>query len=569
MKRLTAFFLLVAPLFVAAQTWHISQTFGTSGTVLADPAAEADVAMNHHFRPNGKLLLGGEGYNINTNAFHAGFVQIDTVCGTLDTTFGTGGVTSVIFEQRTRMWHMTLQPDGKIIGCGMIAPNNFGSQQWPGAFRLHADGSIDSTFNGTGYHRFQFNSGTGDLGRCFVNSDGSIVCTIAGFTSGIGAVRFLSDGTMDGSYGSGGVALAPFTSVNTPSKGTGVQRPDGSIVSITTAWSGINNDYWIILAQFDAAGVLDPAFGTGGMQSGPVLIDAPNTPDGGLGASLLADGRIIVSGTATGPNQGFLMARFLADGTPDSTYATNGVSMVDVGQGGRGTRHELLPDGSTRQYGFSNGQSLVVARDANGALIGTFGSNGIAAANTGLAGQSFLNGLTMADGRIIGYGTYSNQFSAVRMTSDATADLLPAISAAGTDLVTTGSGALQWYLDGNELVGATGNTITPTANGTYTVGMTLSPDCIYTSAPYVLLNVGVAEHGTTALHLQGNMVTDALVVMNNGARTPYDIVDARGRTMESGTLQQGTNTLSVDALVSGSYLLRTDGSVQRFVVVGR
>jgi len=127
----------------------------------------------------------------------------------------------------------------------------------------------------------------------------------------------------------------------------------------------------------------------------------------------------VVGVKALGPNLGFLMARYLADGTPDPTFGTNGVSTVDIGALCRGARHELLPDGTTRQYGsLGGGNGIVVARDADGAVIGGFGTDGAAVIATGLSGQSCMNGLTMASGRIIGYGSFGVQLSAVRITTD-------------------------------------------------------------------------------------------------------------------------------------------------------
>lgn len=563
---------LLAPFLLHAQSWHPSLTFGTDGAVLADPTAGSDAGHCHVLRPDGRALLAGEGFDSAPNTYQAVFVQLDTTCGAMDHTFGTGGKAAVTFEQRTRLWNMALQPDGKIVGCGVIAPNNASSQQWPGVFRLNADGSVDSSFNTTGYHRLQFNGGSGAFSNCFVEPDGRIVCTVASPNTGIGAMRFNADGTLDATYGIGGTAVAPITSVNMPARSAGLRRPDGSVIAITTAWSGVDNDYWITLAQFTPTGTLDPDFGTAGVQTGPVVIAATDAMEASVGASLLPDGRILVSATAPGPNLGFLMARYLPDGTPDPAFGTNGVSIVDIGSLCHGARHEVLPDGSTRQYGsLTGGNGMVVARDPDGAPIATFGNNGVVTATAGPAGHRFMNGFTMAGGRMIGYGSFNQVVSVVRLTTDPAGDR-PVIGTNGTDLIVTGSGPFQWYLNDAPIPGATSNTITPTENGTYTVEALLSPACTYASEPFEMLNVGVAEEARERFRLIGNVAVDALTVVNNGAGATYMILDAQGRMVASGRLQAGMNTIGTQALASGGYLLRVDAPgmpAQRFVVAGR
>ena len=249
MKNLATIPLLFLPFSGIGQTYVPSPIFGTNGAVRTDVALGADVANAHALLPSGKLLLVGGGYDINLNSFHVGLVQMDTVCGALDPAFGNGGKISQTHEQRTKCDDMTVLPDGRIVCCGMIAPNNFGSEQWPGVYRFLSNGSVDSTFNGTGYHRLAFNGGTGEFNACLINPSGSITCTATGFFTGIGAVRFNSDGTLDTGFGTGGTAVFALPSI-AALKGTGLLRPDGSVVSIAPV--AIGNDYMLALAQFDA-----------------------------------------------------------------------------------------------------------------------------------------------------------------------------------------------------------------------------------------------------------------------------------------------------------------------------
>ena len=214
-------------------------------------------------------------------------------------------------------------------------------------------------------------------------------------------------------------------------------------------------------------------------------------------------------------------------------------------------------------------EGVILKRDANGAVVTTFGSDGTGFVVGGpLASIAFLGGFTLPGGRIIGYGGSSGTVLVAKLTLDPAADALPMISAGGGDLTTTGSGDLQWYLDGVMINGATANTFTPTENGTYTVTMEVSADCMFTSDPYDLLNVGVEEPTTGAVHVFNNG-SGSIVVVNDGSVTPYDLLDMSGKRVASGQLRNGRNEMD-PGVASGVYLLRTEAknkvSTKRIIV---
>jgi uncharacterized delta-60 repeat protein len=99
-----------------------------------------------------------------------------------------------------------------------------------------------------------------------------------------------------------------------------VLQPDGMLV-VGGAGAG-----HFMLARYDAAGVLDPTFGAGGVAS-------TNFPDSGTSWLLLyaivlqADGKIVAVG---GGGSLIALARFAADGTLDATFGTGGRATTDV-----------------------------------------------------------------------------------------------------------------------------------------------------------------------------------------------------------------------------------------------
>ena len=125
-----------------------------------------------------------------------------------------------------------------------------------------------------------------------------------------------------------------------------------------------------------------------------------------------------------------------------------------------------------------------------------------------------------------------------------------------SNLVTSGTGDLQWFVDGDPVNGATGNTLAPTQNGVYTVEMTVSPECGFTSGPFDLLNLGIADPATSSVHVYYS-ASGRIVVMNSGTVTPYELLEMDGKRVAFGKLVQGNNELRTDQLKSGVYLLRT------------
>jgi len=566
MRTLTTLAIGCGSLLTQAQSINLDPLFGTNGAVLVQPSVGANEANAHAFSTDGKLLIVGDGYFSGFNNFYVSLVRMDTVCGALDTTFGNGGMIAHLHQGRTRCYDIAMQPDGKIIGAGQIAPDNSWSQHKAGVFRFNADGSVDSTFNGFGYQLGLWDpTSSGLFVRAFVNADSTITCAgqsygnINGGQATMGAMRFTYDGQLDTSFSNDGIVTIPLSTDN----GTAAMRPDGRSVVIGAR----SPDHVIIMAQFNTDGSLDTTFGTMGISTTPVISYAPawDRP-GAFGATILADGRLLFSGPSLDASGGLLMARFLEDGTLDTSYGTNGVSVAAMPGGSIGYDHELLPDGGSLQFGRSGDAQAItqngicVKRDADGQVVTSFGTDGFAIANTTPVDvEGFIGGGVLGNGRIVGYGyRHPGYLMACLLTDEPVNEALPVISIDDATLTTTGNGAFQWFLDGQVIPGATGSTYEPTQNGTYTVTMTVSAECSYTSAPFTLLNVGLSEMSGTQLRLLDNPVAETLVVQNDGAAAPYELLTIAGQRVAGGTLRSGRNDIGLSGLASGVYLLHTN-----------
>ena len=436
----------------AAQEIQLSPTFGTDGVVLSSGWEGSENAVSHVMFPDGRLVVAGTGYWSQPNSYRVTMAVIDTICGILSSEFGNEGTLVHTFEQRTTCDHLLLTSDGKLIGCGTTAPSNGVSGHKPSVYRFNMDGSVDSTFNGTGYNKSSFDgTSSGRFWKCMEQPDGKIVCVgisstnINGGVNGIGAQRFNIDGSLDTSFSDDGIARIPAsgTGYSVVNSGSGILQPDGKVLVI--ALFSANSTNYIGMARFNSDGTTDMAFGNSGLVVSDVESD--DVGPSGLGAVRLSDGRILVSTTSTNSPKEFLMARFLPEGTLDDTYGTDGVSLVTAGTSPIGRRMDVLPDGSTLQFGAehsSNGPPMIVKRDADGQIDQGFGQNGILSVITGTSSQRFWGGTMLPSGRIIGYGESANQIMIARLTDDPDAeqfvDLGPDLSICPGDSVVLDAG---------------------------------------------------------------------------------------------------------------------------------
>ena len=182
-----------------------------------------------------------------------------------DPSFGTGGKVTSGFSGYGVGYTLAVQPDGKSLLTGYGGgPAGYG---WYLA-RYDADGSLDSTF-GTGglvvTSLGQSDAWTGAVAE----ADGKIVLggyTLDGVSSSSGydfaLARYNTDGSLDTTFGTGGVVVTDFASGDDVIRGLAV-LPDGSIVAAGDEVDGSGHRTFG-LAKYHADGSLDSSFGTAG-----------------------------------------------------------------------------------------------------------------------------------------------------------------------------------------------------------------------------------------------------------------------------------------------------------------
>lgn len=197
--------------------------------------------------------------------------------GTLDPTFGNGGIVETNFGVNTNnfsFFDAALAPNGDIVVAGII--DNFDGQESP--------------------------------------------CVI---------VRYLPTGVLDSTFGTNGVVVLGASGFPSLAGILAVQST-GKILVLTEP--EINGTFVTALDRLNLNGQLDSTFGTGGQ----ILVDVTEpSPYLESPSMVLAqpDGKILLAGTATLPFRSKLtpltvLSRYLTTGAPDTTFGSSGSSSV-------------------------------------------------------------------------------------------------------------------------------------------------------------------------------------------------------------------------------------------------
>ncbi len=183
--------------------------FGDGGAMIIPAVVSPASAVLQ--QPDGKwLVIGGGGYDANSGGYLPGFaVRLDSDF-TLDSAFGTAGIATLTWSDFYSS--ATVQPDGGILIGGGYAQSGVATLG-----RLNPDGSLDTTFGSGGSVSTVFNVPVGgDFGitssfsSIFAGPDGKIVAI--GSADDVGAIggyftaeaRYNSDGSPDTSFADGG-----------------------------------------------------------------------------------------------------------------------------------------------------------------------------------------------------------------------------------------------------------------------------------------------------------------------------------------------------------------------------
>ena len=400
--------------------------FGSGGMVMTDLGRSTDIANAVAIQADGKSVVVGTTYRNNDFSDEDFVVTRYNTDGMLDNTFGNRGKVRTDFPGLAAVpSSVVIQPDGKIVVAGGAFPlftflGNFK------VARYNPNGSLDTSFGDGGIVTTIFPAGS-YASDVALQSDGNIIAAGTVFVDFIigessdtdfALARYNPDGTPDATFGSNGQVTTDFLGFEDDAFSILIQ-PDGKIVAVGSA-----NDpatfYDFAAARYLSNGAIDTTFGV----AGKVRTDfGDQNFDRARSAALQPDGRIVAAGFAIshgGGVQNFAVARYTSNGVLDTTFSRDGRTQIDFGTCCQSATKVLLQsDGKIIAVGGASGESsdddfLLARLSPRGTLDNTFGIGGEVRTSFGDLNGGANGAALQSDGKIVAVGfqaTFSNQFA--------------------------------------------------------------------------------------------------------------------------------------------------------------
>lgn len=329
--------------------------------------------------------------------------------GTLDPIFGDGGLVISAPVSPTSMDNAQcagVRPTGEVVFAGVSGGASSFNMT---VGQLLPDGSLDTSFGNGGVATFASEGGSNFAYDLEVLADGKVlVCGAVSLTAANTAFavwRLMPDGTLDATFAAGGVLIVDLDTSEDYARNLWVDA-SGQITAAGASKQPESSLYRSALIRCDADGTLLNDFGNGGIQISPLVTSENHDIRGG---TVAPDGSIYLVGYTTIEwETQAIVVHFTAAGEFDADFGENGMATGELGSRYfdvhvSGDRVLAVGDGS------SGASGIVQAFDLAGASDAGFGTDGLAAFNVG--GANVLLAIAeQADGKLVVGGSASTGF---------------------------------------------------------------------------------------------------------------------------------------------------------------
>jgi len=372
---LTAFYFSFTSLCIAQSPGELDKTFGNGGRVNVGIGGYFDVVKSMALQHDGKIVVVGYGKE-SLVSFKGLSMARYLQNGEMDFDFGNLGVIHrVTKDLEGEANSVAIQKDDKIVVTGYSISPTTNNEEITLA-RFTENGNIDKSFGNKGLIVTEI-SGEKDVGESVViQNDGKIV--VVGTTdhkpnADIVLIRYNENGSLDYSFGFGGIVITDINSAMDIGKSLVIQS-DGKL--IVSGFTHVVNKFFMTLLRYDSYGELDPTFGNSG-----IIITDINGRRGKMDMVMQNDGKIVLVGPSeVEDSHHFTVLRFNNNGSLDKSFGYNGVTKTIIGDYSEAESVALDSDGNIVVAGtteLGNEQFVVAMYDQNGMLVSDFGSDGI------------------------------------------------------------------------------------------------------------------------------------------------------------------------------------------------
>lgn len=348
-------------------------TFNNGNPVLIDFPNSSDRAYAVAVQPgDGKIIVAGT----SSTGYYATLFRLNNN-GTLDNSFGPGGK-AVFNASVSEFYDVAVLPSGKIVACGLgFLDSKFATL----VARFNANGTLDITFNQTGYNIFKVGISSGDedegAGEALaVQQDGKIVVT--GYTE-YGAedvayiARLTTTGVLDASMSTGGEKLFFVSGATTSKQYSHDVLIDGSGQIVAGGDVLVSGENDMFVARFYPNGNPDNSCSDYGFNVFPG--STSSSYEYGNALAIQADGKLLLAGRLS-LHTGLI--RINKNCLKDSGFGNNGVFLVPVGSSSEaeaivlGGNEIILVGGFTPVSGSTSDRDGFIAKIGNTSVVSTY-----------------------------------------------------------------------------------------------------------------------------------------------------------------------------------------------------
>ncbi len=263
-----------------------------------------------------------------------------------------------------------------------------------------AAGDLDPTFDDDGKRVIDFGSSIEQAEALVVQSDGKLL--VAG-SDDRSVIRLNPNGSTDIDFGTNGKVSTSQLVVRDVAL-----QADGKIVVAGMAWGGNtqagDTGYDFALARYEANGSPDTTFGASGITTTP--IGSGTAKDEAASVAIAPDGDVVLAGSTQGTPSLAAVARYDSAGDLDDTFDADGKATTDFGSSGDASAYDLVVQADGKMVvagGTSNGDFALARFNLDGSFDPAFGTDGKVLTDFG--GIEWANALGLHGGSLVAAGT--------------------------------------------------------------------------------------------------------------------------------------------------------------------
>lgn len=313
----------------------IDNSFGVNGKVKTEVGTE-DMAYALAIQADEKIVVvGNETIIVAIDSTSASitskpFLVRYNSSGTLDSAFGTDGIHHLGMlnpYSKKYLSAIAIRPNGAIVTGGAVLYGQFNQML---LVSLNPDGTYNNSFGTNGIARVEIETGKDatlyDLalqpdGKLIIAGSSGAASLVAPPNTKVALARLLTNGLPDPAFGNAGKVVTPIsTSGASLDIANSIDlQADGKIVAAG------GSDKYLTLLRYQANGMLDATFGTGGIMVNTALAPAQNV-------HIDQNGKLLTSSLVAQQDPyrtDIMLARHGINGAPDLSFGTSGTLTID------------------------------------------------------------------------------------------------------------------------------------------------------------------------------------------------------------------------------------------------